>query len=87
MSAPYNQAKYDAHPKDCASLPQFKFFRPGGVCCMSCYEVCTDCEHPFWNEGLTFIDGGPVDDDEWLCDCCQRARAAAPADRGEKENT
>lgn len=73
MSA-YNQAAYDDHPKNCASLPSFKFFYPGGVCCISCYDVCTDCDAPFATEALTFIDGGPVEEDEWLCDCCERKR-------------
>lgn len=77
MSTPYSQAKFDAHPKDCGSLPSFKFFRPGGVCCISCYDICSDCDAPFATEALTFIDGGPVEEDEWLCECCKRARAAA----------
>jgi hypothetical protein len=70
----YNQDVYDRHPKDCASLPSFKFFRPGGVCCISCYEVCAGCGAPFCIEAMTFLDGGPVDEDEWLCDCCNRTR-------------
>jgi len=90
MAEPYNQAVYDAHPKDCASLPHFKFFRPGGVCCITCFTNCTGCGAPFYTDlpptatfPLTFIDGGPVEDDEWLCDCCNRKRLAA---RGQAEN-
>ena len=68
---PYNQAVYDAHDQTCTSLPHFKFFRPGGRCCITCFGNCEECGDPFYWEGMT---SDPRDEDMWdmLCECCLR---------------
>lgn len=72
----WNQDAYDEHPSDCSSLLEFKFFHPGGRCCATCYEYCTDCGAAFYIEGLQWLNHNDADAETevWLCDCCKRRR-------------
>src|SRR5215213_10169572 len=47
-----------------------KHFRTGGVCCMSCYDMCARCDGAFYHEGLTTIGEDADGDSIRVCHCC-----------------